>query len=123
MKKFLGILIAVVVSGLVLFVWFRYYREFADGYRAGTLNYVVRKGYVWKTYEGELIQAGIKSKMPGSLQSNQFDFSVDDKGVAQRLELASGKEVQVHYKEYIGTLPWRGYSNYIVDSIVSIEGK
>ena len=123
MKKFAGISIAVVVVAFGLFAWLRWYREFADGYRAGTLNYVVRKGYIWKTYEGELIQVGIKSKTPGSLQSNQFDFSIDDRDVAQKLELASGKEVQVHYKEYIGTLPWRGYSKYIVDSIVSIENK
>lgn len=123
MRKVLGILVAVVVVGLALFIWFRYYKVFADGYRAGTLNYVVRKGYIWKTYEGELIQAGIKSKTLGTLQSNEFIFSVSDPSVAGRLELASGKDVQVHYKEYIGTLPWRGYSQYIVDSIVSIEGK
>lgn len=123
MKKFLGILVAVVIVGLVLFFVTRYYWVFADGYRAGTLNYVVRKGYIWKTYEGELIQTGIKSKTPGSLQSNQFEFSISDKNVAQRLELASGKDVQLHYKEYIGSLPWRGYSKYIVDSIVTIDGK
>jgi len=57
------------------------------------------------------------------ITSNQFDFSIDDKSVAERLELASGKEVNLHYKRYFGTLPWRGYNKYIVDSIVSIEGK
>jgi|SRR6185437_9566055 hypothetical protein len=123
MKKIVWISIAVVVVGLGLFVVSRYYWVFAYGYRAGTLNYVVLKGYIWKTYEGELIQTGIKSKMPGAIQSNQFDFSISDKNVAQKLELASGKEVQLHYREYFGALPWRGYSKFIVDSVVSIEGK
>ena len=41
---------------------------------------------------------------------------------AEKLELASGKQVQLHYKEYVGTLPWRGYSKYVVDSIISIGG-
>ena len=123
MKRFVGILIGVVFVALVLFFVTRYYWVFAYGYRAGTLNYVVYKGYIWKTYEGELIQTGVKSKTPGSLQSNQFEFSISDENVARRLELASGKEVQLHYKEYIGAVPWRGYSKFIVDSIVSIEGK
>jgi len=123
MKKVLGISIAVVVAGLAVLIGVRYFSVFEDGYRAGTLNYVVRKGYIWKTYEGELIQTGIKSKTPGMITSNQFDFSIDDKSVAERLELASGKEVNLHYKRYFGTLPWRGYNKYIVDSIVSIEGK
>lgn len=32
-----------------------------------------------------------------------------------------GKNVQLHYKEYFGALPWRGYTKFIVDSIVMIE--
>ena len=123
MKKVLGISIAAVVVVLALFVGIRYYWVFAYGYRAGTLNYLVLKGYIWKTYEGELIQTGIKSKTPGAIQSNQFDFSILDENVAHKLELASGKEVQLHYREYFGAVPWRGYSKFIVDSVVSIEGK
>lgn len=122
MKKILGIIIAIVVVALVLFLSVRYYWVFGDGVKAGTLNYVVRKGYVFKTYEGELIQTGLQSKAPNSMQSNEFLFSVDNKGVAEKLELASGKQVQLHYKEYVGTLPWRGYSKYVVDSIISIGG-
>ena len=35
--------------------------------------------------------------------------------------ISGGKMVQLHYKEYFGTLPWRGYTKFVVDSIVSIE--
>jgi hypothetical protein len=121
MKKFLRIFVAVVVLGLVLFFLFRYYFVFGDGVKAGTLNYVVRKGYIFKTYEGKLIQTGLKSLAPNSMQSNEFTFSVEDKAVAERLELASGRNVQVHYKEYMGSVPWRGYSEFVVDSIISIS--
>lgn len=123
MKKFLRIFIAVVVLALVFFISVRYYWVFGDGVKAGTLNQVVRKGYIFKTYEGELIQTGLQSKAPNSMQSNQFSFSVDNEEVAKKLELASGKLVQLHYKEYVGTIPWRGYSKYVVDSIISIDGK
>jgi hypothetical protein len=34
---------------------------------------------------------------------------------------ASGKTVELHYKEYLGAIPWRGYSAFIVDSIISIK--
>ncbi len=122
MKKGLAIFLAVVVLVLILIVWYRYYKPYADdGVKAGTLNYVVHKGYIFKTYEGELIQTGLQSKAPNSMQSNEFSFSIVDPVIAKRLELASGKEVQLHYKEYLGTLPWRGYTKFIVDSIISIQ--
>ena len=121
MKKFLRIFVTVVILMLVFFFYYRYYRDFGDGVKAGTLNYVVRKGYVFKTYEGELIQTGLQSKAPNALQSNEFSFSVENKAVAEKLELATGKEVQLHYTEYLGSIPWRGYSEFIVDSIISIE--
>jgi hypothetical protein len=122
MKKFLGILVGVIVLVMALIFYFRYGRPFGEGVKAGTLNYVVYKGWLWKTYEGEVILAGFQNKVNSSLQSNEFTFSIDNEAVAKRLELASGKEVQLHYYEYVGTLPWRGVSKFIVDSIVSISG-
>jgi hypothetical protein len=119
MKKFLGIASVVIVLAVAIWFYFRYERPFGEGVKAGTLNYVVYKGYIWKTYEGEVILAGFQNKP--ALQSNEFTFSISDEAVAKRLELASGKEVQVHYLEYLGTLPWRGYSKFIVDSVVSIR--
>jgi hypothetical protein len=121
MKKFLRIFVAVVALGLVLFILFHYYFVFGRGVKAGVLNYVVEKGYIFKTYEGELIQTGIKSLAPNSMQSNEFTFSIADAAVAQKLMLSSGKEVQLHYEEYNGALPWRGYSDFVVDSISSIS--
>jgi len=120
MKTFLKIATGVVIAGLVVFVLFRYYFVFGRGVKAGELNYVVEKGYLFKTYEGKLIQSGIRSKTPGSVQSYEFEFSVTDADIAKKLMVNSGKMVQLHYKEYVGTLPWRGYSNFVVDSILSI---
>ena len=44
-----------------------------------------------------------------------------DKAVADSLMLCSGKNVELHYKEYNGMLPWRGMQHYIVDRIVSVS--
>lgn len=117
LKWFLGILIVA----LGIFVYVRYYYVFGTGVKSGELNYLVYKGVVFKTYEGKLIQSGFRADKPGGLQSNQFDFSVEDEKIAKQLMVSGGKMVQLHYKEYFATLPWRGYTKFVVDSIVSIE--
>lgn len=106
-----------VLLALVVFFLYKYYFVFGRGVKAGELNYFVEKGYVFKTYEGRLIQSGYRSKQPGALQSNEFQFSVADERIAQQLMTASGKFVELHYKEYLGAVPWRGFSNFIVDKI------
>jgi len=125
MKKFLGIFIAVIIVGLGGFIWFRYFFELGDGVKAGELNYVVRKGILFKTYEGKMIQNGLRSKAPNTVQSYEFVFSVSNPAVAQKLMINSGRIVLLHYREYNASVPWRGYSEFVVDSIVSItdEGK
>jgi hypothetical protein len=120
-RKGLTWFIGILVLALSIFVYVRYYYVFGTGVKSGELNYLVYKGVIFKTYEGKLIQSGFRADRPGGLQSNQFDFSVVDEEIAQKLMISGGKDVQLHYKEYFGTLPWRGYTKFIVDSIVSIQ--
>jgi hypothetical protein len=89
--------------------------------KAGQLNNFMKKGFVFKTYEGKLIQTGLKGGVPGSVQSNEFRFSVTSESVAGKLMTNSGKEFELHYKEYMGALPWRGTTVFIVDSILSMR--
>ena len=56
----------------------------------------MRKGYIFKTYEGKIIQSGFKA----NVQSNEFNFSVTKESVAQTLLNNAGREVEVHYVEY-----------------------
>ena len=121
--KIITWLVAILLVGGAVFIYFKFYFVFGEGVKAGELNQIVYKGWVWKTYEGRLIQAGFKSNQQagGSLQSNEFNFSVVDKDVADTLMLCSGKLVELHYKEYNGWLPWRGMQRYIVDRIVSVK--
>ena len=115
-----GVILALVLVG---FLYIRFYFVFGDGVKAGELNQFIYKGYVWKTYEGKLIQAGFRgsNKNTGgaTVESYIFDFSVEDEEVANELMRCSGKSVELHYKEYLGTLPWRGMQKYVVDRIVS----
>lgn len=121
--KKIGLSIGLVAL-LALVVWFiiKFYFVFGSGVKAGEMNFFVYKGYVFKTYEGRLIQAGYNSKnSTNTIQSNEFNFSVKDENVARQLERCAGKHVELHYKEYLGALPWRGMSKYVVDSVLSVE--
>ena len=120
-RKGLSLFLGILILALSIFIYFRYYYVFGTGVKSGELNYLVYKGVIFKTYEGKLIQSGFRADKPGGLQSNQFDFSVEDDEIAKLLMISSGKNVQLHYKEYFGTLPWRGYTKFIVDSIVTID--
>jgi hypothetical protein len=115
---------AIVLVGLAVFVYVKFYFVFGEGVKAGELNYLVYKGYVFKTYEGRLIQAGYNSKNENNtIQSNEFKFSVEDKQIADKLMRSTGQMVELHYKEYKGALPWRGVSEFVVDSIISVKEK
>ncbi len=116
----IGCMVASVLTVILLAVGYvSFYWEFADGIKTGQVNFVTRKGYIWKTYEGRLIQQGIKSKGQG-LGSNEFDFSVEDDSLAHTLELVGESIVTVRYKEYNHALWWRGNSNYVVYKIEKI---
>lgn len=121
MRKFLGITIFIIVLASVIFIYWRFYHPFGDGVKAGELNYLVKKGYIFKTYEGKIIQSGLRSRQPGSVQSYEFEFSVENEKVANQLMVNSGKEFRLHYKEYFGRLPWRGHSFFVVDSILEMK--
>jgi len=112
------ILVLVLVLGIV--GYFRYFWVFGTGAKAGELNYMVHKGILFKTYEGKMIQTGIRSQ-GGTLQSFEFLFSVSDPKVAEVLMANSGNQFNLHYREYVAALPWRGHSKFVVDSIIAME--
>ncbi|HMU08926.1 MAG TPA: hypothetical protein PKC54_02905 [Ferruginibacter sp.] len=118
-RKFLRWFVFVVLVTAAVSFWWKYYFVFGEGVKSGELNYVVKKGNVFKTYEGKLIQSGLRSKTPGTVSSYEFEFSVTNDSIANVLMNNSGNYYDLHYKEYKGTLPWRGFSKYIVDKIIS----
>ena len=132
MKKFAAFFSLVLLIGLALFVFIHYFYVWGTGVKAGELNQVVYKGWIWKTYEGRAIMSGFRNKNGKGLQSNDFEFSVDKKAIGRKangahysiadsLMRCSGKLVQVKYKEYRGALPWRGMQKCIVYEILSVS--
>ena len=121
--KIITILVTVVVLALAAFGYFRFFFVYSSGVNAGDINYFQRQGVVFKTYEGKMIQSGFKagSNTGDGLRSNEFKFSVTDRQLADTLMRCSGKHVELRWKRYMGTLPWRGASQYVATELLSVE--
>ena len=116
-KKVFRTILIILFLGLGIFFYFRFFWVFGTGTKAGTLNTFMKKGYMFKTYEGKIIQSGFRQ----NIQSIDFNFSVQNESVAKVLLNNAGKEVEVQYKEYLGALPWRGMEKYVVDSVYQVR--
>jgi len=119
--KILTILTTLVLVALASFVYFKFFFVYSQGVNEGDINYFQNEGFIFKTYEGKMIQTGYNSRnSSATIQSNEFKFSVEDESVAKQIETNSSRQIKLHWKRYLGTLPWRGNSEYIVDSVVSV---
>lgn len=120
--KVISLCTLLAILALTGFVYFKYFFVFAEGVKAGELNQFALKGYIFKTYEGKIIQAGIRGGNAANgalIESYNLEFSVKNPEIAQALMGLGGQLVQVHYKQYKGVIPWRGNTKYIVDKIIS----
>jgi len=116
-RKILSTIVFIFLVVLVGFIFWKYYFTYSDGERFGLLQKFSRKGNVFKTYEGELILSSVRGNANVAIASEKFYFSVGNKNVADQLMRLQGRNVTVHYEQKNGTLPWRGESEYIVDSV------
>ncbi len=106
----------LIVAGLLFagYVWVTLRYDFSDGERAGYVQKFSRKGWVCKTWEGELAMMNL----PGSLQQQTFTFSVRDAAVAERINKTLGGRVRLHYEQHKG-IPSScfGESEYFVTQV------
>ena len=113
--------VAIIVLFLIIYIFINVTFTYSEGNRAGRLIKFSHKGYLFKTYEGELNLGGINSVNGGVLVNNMWDFSVTDKTVADSLLKLEGRDINLHYKEKMSALFWRGDTRYIVDRVVQVR--
>ena len=116
-KKYLYIALTFFVLIVGVYIYWNFFFTFSDGYRTGLLQSFSREGTVFKTYEGEMIMSSVASNKDVVLASEKFMFSVTSKDLANQLDTLQGKNVIVHYSQKNATLPWRGHSTFIVNSV------
>jgi hypothetical protein len=107
----LPLLVLLLLAALYLFAVTRW--SYSSGERAGWVQKLSNKGWVCKTWEGELSMVS----MPGATPE-KFAFTVTDNAVAERITKAMGKRVSLHYDQRVG-LPGScfGETRYYVDNI------
>lgn len=116
-KWFILIVFLLIAGGILYYVSFG---SFSDGTRVGSLAKLSRRGYIFKTHEGQLMVGGM-SDGTGTFNSTTWDFSVHDsnKEAIEALNLSqrTGQRVSVHYEEKFFQLPWNGDTKYFVVSV------
>jgi hypothetical protein len=111
------LVLAVLTALMMAYLWITLNWNYSEGERAGILQKFSRRGWVCKTYEGELAMSIVPGVTP-----TIWNFTVRDAGVAQRMDQAIGKRVVLHYTEHKG-IPSEcfGETSYFVDSVRIVE--
>lgn len=110
-KKFIIYFVLLVTIGMIAYFSFVYFVPYSEGYRSGELIKISNKGYLVKTWEGELSQ--------GISGAQIFHFSVEDKhaDLIEKLKDYQGFYVKVTYIERYRTFFWWGDTTYFVTNI------
>ncbi len=95
MIKALVILAVLLIGGLATFTWLTLHWSYSSGERAGYVQKMSKKGWVCKTWEGEMAMV----TMPGTV-SEKFLFTVTDATVAAAVNKTLGKRVALHYDQH-----------------------
>ena len=112
----IGIVLAIF-GGMALYVWFALTWSYSKGERAGYVQKLSKKGWLCKTWEGELAMVS----MPGTTPE-KFLFTVRDNTVVERINQSMGKRVALHYKQHKGVpTTCFGETEYFISDISVVE--
>jgi hypothetical protein len=116
-RKVLRWTLIILIVFLGIFIYWKYFYTYSEGYRAGLLQKFSSKGVVFKTYEGEMILSSVSSNRDIALASEKFLFTMTNKALVRQFDTLQGDMVIVHYQQKNGRLPWQGDTPYLVDSV------
>jgi hypothetical protein len=119
-SRLLKILAYLIVAALLLLTLYTYvvlHWSYSTGERAGYVQKISKKGWLCKTWEGELAMVNI----PGSL-TEKFQFTVPDDAVAEKINATMGRKVSLTYEQHSG-LPHTcfGETGYFIVSVKTIQ--
>jgi hypothetical protein len=99
------------------YTWLSLTWSYAKGERAGYIQKFSKKGWVCKTWEGELSMVAVPGSMP-----EMFNFSVRDDAVAAQINQAMGRRIVLYYEQHVG-VPTKcfGETGYFVKNVKAIE--
>jgi hypothetical protein len=95
--RILLIVVVLVVLLGALWTWFSLSWAYSEGERAGVLQKFSKKGWICKTYEGELAMYVV-----GGVAPQIWYFSTRDQALAKQFSGAVGEQIRLHYTEHRG---------------------
>jgi len=111
------VFLLLMIGGFALYTWVTLTWSFSKGDRAGYVQKLSKRGWLCKTWEGELAMVS----MPGTM-SEKFSFSVRSDAVATQLNLAAGKRVVLLYEQHKGVpSSCFGETEYFITDVRIIE--
>ncbi len=125
MIKWIKRIFLIAIVAVIALFSFSYWGTYSEGHRSGMVVKISKKGWVFKTYEGQLnLQTFGANKSP-NLVSESFEFSVesDKEAVIKALEEASlsGERVSLKYEERLAKFFWRGDTKYFVTEVERLK--
>ena len=130
MRKAKRLLFGVVIFVILIAVGtvaFLMLASYGDGYRVGTIQKIAKKGFLFKTYEGELTQGFIEGAADagaGGVATRIWYFTVEnDPAVLSQIDHAieANKKVKLFYKEKYTGFPWVGDTRQIVFKVEEVQ--
>lgn len=115
--KYLVWLIIIPIALFSLYTWASLTWVYSSGERAGYVQKFSLKGYICKTWEGEIVLVS----MPGT-QAEKFTFTVKDDSVAKKVNDSMGQRIKLIYEEHKG-IPFScfGETPYFVQDVHLLE--
>ena len=96
---------------------------YSEGTRSGVLTKISKRGYVFKTYEGDMNIGGLSQGDGTIMPMVVFYFSVQDEDVYNQLQALQGKKSVVYYREVIHSFFWQGETDYYVYKAHDVDAK
>jgi hypothetical protein len=111
------LLLLVAAGGFALYVWITLNYDYSEGERAGYIQKFSHKGWLCKTWEGELAMVNLPGAMP-----EIFRFSVRDDALAQQINDSMGQRVTLHYEQHVGVpTTCFGETDYFVTEVRTVK--
>jgi hypothetical protein len=107
----------VLILLAVGWTWLTLHWNYSEGERAGYVQKLSKKGWLCKTWEGEIAMV----TMPGAIPE-KFEFSVPDDAVADQINALSGRRVVLHYEQH-KFIPTRCFAEteYFITGVRDVE--
>ena len=116
LRKSLRTLMLIAFVVIAILIYWNYFNVKSNGDRKGVLIKFSHKGNIFKTDEGEM-WLGCRQ----TVNVEKYFFSVTNDSIAGILKNLQDECLQIEYKEYRSTLPWRGETRYIVFGVKKIQ--